>query len=50
MGAASREIISNWGPERFASGLKQAVECALKAGPVKPSLLQRLLLKALLSR
>jgi len=50
MGAASREIIADWGPERFAAGLKAAAECALKVGPVKPSLLQRVLLTALLRR
>jgi glycosyltransferase involved in cell wall biosynthesis len=50
MGDASREIISNWGPERFASGLQQAVECALRIGPVKPTLLQKLILKGMLVR
>ena len=49
-GAASRHIISNWGPERFAQGLKMAVEKSLEVGPVKPTLLQRLVLKALLAR
>ncbi len=47
-GAASARIISEWGPERFAAGLKDAVDCALKIGPVKPTLLQRLILKAML--
>jgi glycosyltransferase involved in cell wall biosynthesis len=50
MGDASRTIIADWGPERFASGLKQALDCALKVGPKRASLLQRLLLKALLWR
>jgi glycosyltransferase involved in cell wall biosynthesis len=49
-GDHSREIISNWGPERFAKGLKQAVECALRVGPVKPTLPQRMILKTLLAR
>ena len=47
-GQASQRLIANWGPARFAEGLKQAVECALKVGPVKPSFVQRLILKALL--
>ncbi len=50
MGDASRQIISVWGPERFAQGLAAAVEKAVACGPVKPTLLQRLILKALLAR
>lgn len=50
MADASRAIISEWGPDRFASGLKQAVECALRVGPIRPTLMQKLILKALLSR
>jgi glycosyltransferase involved in cell wall biosynthesis len=49
-GAASRTIISEWGPERFAAGLKAAVECALKVGPKRATLLQRMVLKAMLAR
>ena len=49
-GDASRRIISEWGPDRFANGLKQAVECALRVGPVKPTWLQRLILRALTAR
>lgn len=49
-GDASRTIIADWGPERFAAGLKQAVECALQVGPKRASLLQRLILRALLLR
>ena len=49
-GAASARIIAGWGPERFASGLMQAAECALRAGPVKPDLLQRTILNALLKK
>ena len=44
-GSASTRLIADWGPERFASGLKQAVECALRVGPSKASLVQRLILK-----
>jgi glycosyltransferase involved in cell wall biosynthesis len=50
MGDASRRIIADWGPERFADGLKQAAECALKVGPKRAGLFDRLLLKALLFR
>ncbi|PWU09036.1 MAG: hypothetical protein C5B50_28215 [Verrucomicrobia bacterium] len=34
-GAASKEIISRWGPEAFAKGLHQAVEAAREAGPAR---------------
>jgi glycosyltransferase involved in cell wall biosynthesis len=47
---ASREIISYWGPERFASGLQQAVEAALRMPPRRSSLVDRLLLRLLLFR
>jgi glycosyltransferase involved in cell wall biosynthesis len=50
MGAASQRIISDWGPERFAAGLKQAVECAMRVGPVKATIVQRMILRALLAR
>jgi 1,2-diacylglycerol 3-alpha-glucosyltransferase len=49
-GSESQRIISDWGPERFANGLKQAVECALRVGPVKPTLVQSMILKAMLAR
>jgi glycosyltransferase involved in cell wall biosynthesis len=49
-GAKSREIISHWGPERFASGMKAAVECALGTGPKRGNLLDRLLLRSLIRR
>jgi glycosyltransferase involved in cell wall biosynthesis len=49
-GNASREIISNWGPERFASGLQKAVETALNLPPRRPSPIDRLLLRLLLFR
>ena len=48
MGQRSSEIIADWGLERFASGLKAAVDKALEVGPKKISPLDRLLLKALL--
>jgi glycosyltransferase involved in cell wall biosynthesis len=47
LAAASQRIIAEWGPERFASGLKAAVDCALAVGPKNASLLDRLLLRAL---
>ena len=50
MGDASRQIISVWGPERFAAGLEAAAECAIAVGPKRPSLMQRMILKALLAR
>jgi len=46
-GSASRRIISNWGPRRFAQGLRDAADKALEVGPVKATLLQRALLKVL---
>jgi glycosyltransferase involved in cell wall biosynthesis len=48
LGSASREIISNWGPERFAKGLHDAVETALKNPRPRAGLFDRLLLKALI--
>lgn len=48
MGAASCRIISDWGPDRFALGLKSAVEKAIEVGPVKPTIASRALLKTLL--
>jgi 1,2-diacylglycerol 3-alpha-glucosyltransferase len=49
-GEASRQVIANWGPERFAQGLQDSVECALQVGPVKANLLQRAVLTGLLRR
>jgi glycosyltransferase involved in cell wall biosynthesis len=49
-GLMSRQIIAHWGPERFAFGMKAAVECALKAGAKRGSLFDRLLLRALIRR
>jgi glycosyltransferase involved in cell wall biosynthesis len=50
MCAASQRIISAWGPERFADGLQSAVRKALAVGPIKPTMLQRVILKILLNR
>jgi glycosyltransferase involved in cell wall biosynthesis len=49
-GLASQRIIADWGPERFAQGLKAAVECALAVGPKRAAVLDRLLLRALAGR
>jgi 1,2-diacylglycerol 3-alpha-glucosyltransferase len=47
MGAASRRIIKEWGPERFASGLHQAVETALRVPRPRTTFFTRLILRAL---
>lgn len=47
--AASTRIIGEWGPNRFASGLNQAVKAASAAPPIKMGIFDRLLLQ-LLSR
>jgi glycosyltransferase involved in cell wall biosynthesis len=47
-GDASRRIIADWGPERFAAGLKAAAEKALEVGPKKASLLDRIILRLLM--
>ncbi len=49
-GSESQRLIASWGPERFAQGLKDAVELALKNGPRQAALLDRLLLRLLLLR
>ncbi|MCS4047506.1 glycosyltransferase involved in cell wall biosynthesis [Salinibacter ruber] len=50
MGVTSRDIITNWGPERFATGLREAAETALHAGPPSRSLFDRLLTWGLMYR
>lgn len=50
LGEASREIIADWGPERFAGGLKAAAEKALEVGPKRAGLIDRMLLKVLATR
>lgn len=49
-GTASRRIISDWKPERFANGLRDAVAAALKNPPPRWGALDRLLLRLLLRR
>jgi glycosyltransferase involved in cell wall biosynthesis len=50
MEEASRRISTDWGLERFVSGLTAATECALETGPKRASLLDRFLLRALMCR
>lgn len=47
MGARSREIIAEWGPERFASGISLAINAALAAPKKKAGLLDRIIMWAL---
>ena len=47
-GAASRRIIADWAPERFANGLCDAVATALKNPRPRAGLVDRLLLRLLL--
>ncbi len=49
-GDASRRIITDWGPQRFALGLQQAVETALHDPRSSASLADRLLLRLLALR
>lgn len=49
-GLTSREIIAEWGPERFAHGLQQAVDVAFKTKIPRAGLVDRLLLRLLLAR
>ncbi len=41
MGRESAAMINDWGPERFARNLRQAIECALNRGPIKQRLISR---------
>jgi len=50
MGRRSREIIQHWGPERFAEGMRNAVEAALVAPRPRVGLLDKALLWALIHR
>jgi glycosyltransferase involved in cell wall biosynthesis len=50
MSARSQEIIANWGPDRFASGVKAAVQAALSAPKKKVGLIDRLILWAMTRR
>jgi glycosyltransferase involved in cell wall biosynthesis len=50
LGKRSKSLIADWGPERFASGLRHAVDKAIKDGPKKNTLTARVLLRLLLQR
>jgi glycosyltransferase involved in cell wall biosynthesis len=50
MGQASRQIISRWTPETFATNLSKAIEVALAAPRPKATLLDKALLWALIHR
>ncbi|HWQ92140.1 MAG TPA: glycosyltransferase [Clostridia bacterium] len=50
MGAASKRIIANWGPERFADGLTKAIESAVKNQVPCATLFDRVLLRILMQR
>ncbi len=47
-GQESRRIISNWGPQRFATGLKEAVAMALNVPRPRAGMIDQFLLKLLL--
>jgi glycosyltransferase involved in cell wall biosynthesis len=50
MSHAGRRIVADWGPERFADGLMQAVQVAISQPPPPASWLDRALLRALVYR
>lgn len=50
LGRASREIIADWGPERFADGLARAAETARSVPGPRPTLVDRALLEFLVRR
>ncbi len=50
LGEASRRIIANWGPVRFAAGLAAAANRALRVGPRRAGWFDRLLLDTLARR
>jgi glycosyltransferase involved in cell wall biosynthesis len=50
MARAGQRIIADWGPERFADGLMQAAEAALRQAPPAPSWFDQALLWAVARR
>lgn len=50
MGARSRDIIADWGPERFASGVSAAIDAALAAPRKRSGLLDRVILSVMVRR
>ena len=49
-GIASQRLVSTWGPERFATGLRDAVAVALKNPRPRAGIIDRLLLRLMLCR
>ncbi len=50
MGGASKSIITNWGPERFAQGVREAVRVAMSCPSNRAGILDRLLLEILIRK
>jgi glycosyltransferase involved in cell wall biosynthesis len=50
MGQASRSIISHWTPETFAENLLKAAQAAIEAPRPRASILDKLLLRAMINR
>lgn len=50
MGRRSSQMIRDWGPDRFARGLLEAAECALRVGPPPRRWLNGLILRLLAAR
>jgi glycosyltransferase involved in cell wall biosynthesis len=50
MGSASKSIISNWGPERFAHGVQEAVRAAMSAPAKCAGILDWILLEILIRK
>jgi 1,2-diacylglycerol 3-alpha-glucosyltransferase len=48
MGEASRRLIADWGPERFALGAQEAARAAMSAPPKRAGILDRILLEILI--
>ena len=49
-GKRSEEIVTQWGPEKFAEGLSLAMQAALAKGPVVPGWLDQTILKLIRRR
>jgi hypothetical protein len=50
MGEASRRLIADWGPERFALGAQEAARAAMSAPPKRAGILDRILLEILIRK
>jgi hypothetical protein len=49
-GEASRRIVADFGPERFARGLKAAAAMAMKRGAHRPTFMDRVILDLICRR